>query len=158
MKEFIVVLIITFLFSYCKSNKEDDILAFITEVDTLKFTYQNDRCGEWGGDEEIILIYRENHEEQIFADYLKQLKDCENDYEKVVKSISKKRIKISEEDKKLIVESINQLVENKLSREQVLAHAGLRSQVVLTDSTIFVHDFPSSKWVKFEMLTKKLIE
>lgn len=70
MKKLIVALAIASLFSYCKSNKDkgDDLLSFITNIDTLKFIYRNDKCGEWGGDEEIIFIYRENNEEQIFAD------------------------------------------------------------------------------------------
>jgi len=146
------------LVASCKPKEEANHLRFINQVKNLKLSYQNTKCGEWGGDIETIIIYRDNYEGPLFADYLKQIKNCEFSIDEFVRTESKNRIKVSDEGQGLIIECINQLSASKLSRENFISHVGLRSQVILSDSSLIVYDYPSAKWTKFEMLTKELLE
>ena len=129
----------------------------MNQVNSLKLSYQNDKCGEWGGDIETLTIYRDNYEGPLFADYLKQIKDCQFPVGKFLETKTKKRIQVSAKGQQLVIESINQLTANKLSRENIIAHGGLISEVVLSDSSMILNNFSSARWTKFEDLTKELL-
>ena len=81
--------------------------------------------------------------------------NCENGNEpKVTKSI--KRIKVSKEECKLIIETIIELYEKKLSREDFLAHSGIFNRIMLSDSSMIIQDFPSVELKKYKKLTKEI--
>ncbi len=155
-KNLFIIGIILFVTS-CTPKENPESLRLLNQVNTLKLIYQNDKCGEWGGDIETLTIYRDNYEGPLLADYLKQIKDCQFPVGKFIEAKKMNRIQVSVEGQQLIIESINQLTANKLSRENIIAHSGLFSQVVFSDSSLILNDFPSAKWTKFEELTEELL-
>ena len=65
MSLIISLLIPIFAFCLCFSCKnsengsnetEQDPLAFITNIDTLNLYYQNSKCGEWSGVNQIVAL------------------------------------------------------------------------------------------------------
>jgi hypothetical protein len=70
----------------------------------------------------------------------------------------KNKLAITEADKQIIIEAINQLSTGILSNQDLPAHAGLYCEVTLSDSSIVIKDFPSIKWTKFEQLRQRLIK
>jgi hypothetical protein len=151
------ILICLILFFVCSSfiNDDRDPLAHINHINTLKLVYKNKKCGEWGGDRETITIYRKEFKGEMYADYLIEIRDCSDPYSEDKKE-RKNGIKISDDDKKLILDSVKQLAEGILSRENYPAHSGYYSEVMMKDSSVVLNDFPSIRWTKFEELSKKL--
>jgi hypothetical protein len=105
-----------------------------------------------------LTVYRENYEGPLFVDYSKQIKDCQFPVGKFVDNEIKNRLQVSAKGQQLIIKSINQLSTNKLSRANIISHSGLFSQVVLSDSSMILSDFPSARWTKFEELTEELLK
>ena len=156
LKKLIFALVI---FAGCSFTifQDNDPLAHINHVNKLKLVYKNDKCGEWGGDRESIIIYRKDFKGNIYADYLKEFRNCESPYSEEIKKEEKSQIKIIEEDKELIIEAINQLSTGILARENYPSHSGNYSLVLLSDSSIVIEDFPSIRWTKFEKLRERLL-
>lgn len=131
------------------------MLLNINHVKKLEFLTIDDKCGEWGGNEKQIVFYRDSFKSPLLADYIEKSKNCGNGNEqKVTKSI--KRIKVSEEESKLVVEIINELCENKLSKEDFPEHSGIFNRIMLSDSSMIIQDFPSVELKKFNKLTKEI--
>ena len=150
------ILIGTFvLISSCQIENKQNALLNIDRVNKLELLTVDDKCGEWGGDEKQLTIYRDNFKGPLLADYLERTKNCANGSEpKVTKSI--KRIKITEEQSKLIVESINELCESKMAREDYPSHSGIFNRIMLSDSSMLITDFPSVELKKFGELVGKI--
>lgn len=151
-------LLVIFLFFISSFNVDQDenFLVFINHVNTLTLTFQNDKCGEWGGDREIITIYRKSYNGQLLADYSKEIKDCEKSGGERLKKETIFGIKLSTENQKLILESIHELAARKLSREVMPSHSGLYCEALLKDSSIVIRDFPAARWTTFEKLSQEL--
>ena len=131
------------------------MLLNINHVNKLEFLTIDDKCGEWGGNEKQIVFYRDSFDSPLLADYIEKTINCENGNEpKVTKSI--KRIKVSKEECKLIIETIIELYEKKLSREDFLAHSGIFNRIMLSDSSMIIQDFPSVELKKYKKLTKEI--
>jgi hypothetical protein len=158
MKKNLYILGILLFFTSCNPKDNPERLRFINQFNTLKLSYQNNKCGEWGGDIETLIVYRDNYEGPLFVDYLKQMKDCQYPVGEFFKSETKNRIQVSAKSQQLIVESINQLSTKKLSRANIISHSGLFSQVIMSDSSMILNDFPSARWTKFEELTEELLK
>ena len=143
------------LISSCQTESKQNALLHINNVNKLEFISVNDKCGEWGGDEKQLLIYRDDFKGPLLADYSEKTKVCSNGSEpKVTKSI--KRIKITEEESKLIVESINELCESKMARKDYPSHSGLFNRIMLSDSSMMITDFPSVELKNFGKLVGKI--
>ncbi len=140
-----------------KIPQRDDLLAFINHINKLKLVYQDDKCGEWGGDRETITLYRTSLTSEIYADYLKETRNCKKPNSNKHQD-KKNKLAITEADKQIIIEAINQLSTGILSNQDLPAHAGLYCEVTLSDSSIVIKDFPSIKWTKFEQLRQRLIK
>ena len=150
----LIVVLLVFLNS-CQTKNNRIPLRYILPKDSLKLTIINNNCGEWGGDKESVIIYRSDFDGPLFANYTQIIKDCKTGKQAQDKS-SKSGIKLTEENQQLIVECINELCENKLSRENKPSHSGLFCQVLLTDSSVIVSDFPSVNWKRFKQLCAQL--
>jgi len=134
-----------------KHNK----LSYINHVNKLEFISVDDKCGEWGGDEKRITVYRDDSKGPLLADYLETTKNCGTG-EKPNITKSKKRINLTDQENDLIIECINELSNEKIRREDYPAHSGIFNQVMLSDSSMIIHDFPSVEWTKFNELVAKL--
>lgn len=136
-----------------KITLNENILLNINYGNKLKIVSRDDKCGEWGGDEKQLIIYRDDFKSPLLADYSEKTENCDNVGEsKITKSI--KRIKIANEDSNLIIKIINELTENKINRESIPSHSGVSNHIILSDSSMIINDFPSSELKNF----KKLIE
>ena len=143
------------LISSCQTESKQNTLLHINHVNKLELLSVNDKCGEWGGDEKQLLIYRDDFKGQLLADYSEKTKTCGNGSEsKITKSI--KRIKITEEETNLIIESINELCKNKMAREDYPSHSGIFNRIMLSDSSMIITDFPSVELKKFGELVGKI--
>lgn len=153
--KFIIYIGIFFLLIACKTQSKSNLLLHINRVNQLEILSIDDKCGEWGGNKKIITLYREDLKGQLLADYIEKTKNCENEKEpEITKSI--KKIKITQEESKLILKSINELIENKLNREVYISHSGIYNQIMLRDSTLIISDFPSVELKSINDLVKKL--
>ena len=155
MKNFIVTIGILFLFNSDQVDGNQNSLSYINNVNKLEFTFMDNSCGEWGGNEKNITIYRDGFKGQLLADYTENLKDCKTGQNSKTPK-SQKRIKLTQKDNQLIVEAMNELIKNKLNREEKFSHSGLFCQVMLSDSTILIKDFPAKEWKSFKQLCNKI--
>ena len=157
MRTFLCLIISCSLLYSCKKEEKNyvkDSLFYINHVNKLELITIDDKCGEWGGDETQLIIYRDSLRGPLLADYFEK-NACENEKEqKIINSI--KRIKIGEEEKKLIIESITELSEKKLNREDLPSHSGRRNQIMLSDSSMIITDFPSVELKNFKQLTERI--
>lgn len=154
MKRLLCLILLVLIFS-CQTENKGTVLLNINHVKKLEFLTIDDKCGEWGGNEKQIVFYRDSFKSPLLADYIEKSKNCGNGNEpKVTKSI--KRIKVSEEESKLVVEIISELCENKLSKEDFPAHSGIFNRIMLSDSSMIIQDFPSVELKKFNKLTKEI--
>jgi len=143
------------LISSCQTENKQNTLLYINHVNKLELLTVDDNCGEWGGNEKQLIIYRDDFKDQLLADYSEKTKTCGNGSEsKITKLI--KRIKITEEENNLIVESINELCKNKMDREDYPSHSGIFNRIMLSDSSMIITDFPSVKLKKFDELVSKI--
>ena len=153
--KFIILIGIFFLFIACEKKSKPNLLLYINRVNQLEILTVDDNCGEWGGNEKIITIYRDDLEGQLLADYIEKTKNCKNGKEpEITESI--KRIKLTEEESELILTSINELSEKKLSKEDYPSHSGIYSRIMLRDSSIMINDFPSIELKSVNELITKL--
>lgn len=138
-------LIVSFvLIISCKKDiNEDkkDLLQHINHINRLELKTIDDRCGEWGGDEIQLIVYRDDLKGSLLADYFEKTACYDGSKSKIIKSI--KRIKISNDEQKLIIETIKELSEIKLNRPDIPSHSGRFNRIMLSDSSIIVSDFPS---------------
>ena len=158
MKEKLIILIgVLFLLIAWKKESKSNLLEFINNINKLEILTVDDECGEWGGNEKILTIYRDGLEGQLLADYIEKDKDCKNGKDpQITKSI--RRIKLTQEENELILETINELCEKKLNRKFYISHSGIFNRIMLSDSSIVISDFPSIELENMKKLITKLQE
>jgi len=137
------------------SNKSKSLLLNINHRNKFEISSTDDKCGEWGGDKKLLTIYRDDFKGPLLADYSEEIKNCDNIPEsKISKSV--KRIKLDEGDISLIIMTINELAENKINRESIPSHSGISNYILLSDSSMIIHDFPSIELNNFQKLIEKI--
>lgn len=142
--------------SSCQTESKHDVLLHINHSNKLELRYMDGKCGEWGGNEQELIIYRDEFESPLLADYSEKTKIC-GTYNELKDSISIKRIKINEEESNLIIESINELCKSKMPRENVPPpHGGISYHFMLSDSSMIIRDSPSVELKNFAALVVKI--
>ena len=156
MKDKLIISIgIFFLFVACKKESKPNPLLYINRVNKLEILTVDDKCGEWGGNEKMLTIYRDDFKGQLLADYIEKTKNCDNRNDsQITESI--KRIKLTQDQSELIIQSINELCEKKLNREDYPSHSGIYNRIMLRDSSIMISDFPSVELKSVHLLVAKL--
>ncbi|REG99002.1 hypothetical protein [Flavobacterium aquicola] len=156
MKEKLIILIgIFFLFIGWKKESKPNLLQYINRVNKLEILTVDDKCGEWGGNERMLTIYRDDLKGQLLGDYIEKVKNCKDKKEaQITKSI--KRIKLTQQETELILESVNELCEKKLNREDYPSHSGIFNRIMLSDSSIVIKDFPSVELTSLNKLVTEL--
>jgi len=155
MKKLLSLIATIIVISSCQTESKHDVLLHITHSNKLKLRYMDGKCGEWGGNVQELIIYRDEFESPLLADYSEKTKIC-GSYSELKDSISIKRIKINEEESNLIIESINELCKSKMSREKVPPHGGILYHFMLSDSSMIIRDFPSVELKNFAALVEKI--
>lgn len=155
MKRLFSLIGIFVLISSFKTENKQDILLHINHLNKLELLSVDDKCGEWGGNEKQLIIYRDDFKGPLLADYSEKTKNCNNgSVPQVTKSIT--RIKVTKEEIKLIIEAINELCESKMDREDYPSHSGIFNRIMLSDSSLIITDFPSVELKKFGELVGKI--
>lgn len=137
--------------------------------DTLLLTHVGDDCGEWGGNIETIRIHyvRDNStgktEGKIMASYQLQAYDCDslaklgyNSKPVVTKSPD---IELNAEQCQMVETAITDLLQHKLTNNLPILSGGVTNTVQLkssTDYSIYLHDYPSFNWTRFQALKTEL--
>ena len=163
MKNVTLIALLLFLTSFVKGNYpgKEDSLSFIRFGDTLRFEHENAKCGEWGGDIEVILIYRGNFTDKIWAVYTKIIMNCDGEdidnpgkeqFPKV-----HKRVSIGLDEQQLVKQCIEEIIDNRLKRKPQFTAAGIRNVISLNDCSLIIKDYPSIEWKQFEILRDKLL-
>jgi hypothetical protein len=152
---------------------EQPLKAIFRLSDTLIFRHRNDKCGEWGGDDEIIKIYQKKdykkvmYEGDLFAIYKMAEYECDslemNPYDAKPKVHFSRHKKLNYELAKAAEECIFDLLKHKLNNDKLIYHAGVSNTVELKGSvafvkspSIFIDDYPSFGWAKFHLLKREL--
>ena len=169
----------------CKPNtnnsfKPESELKFNVEYLKSLDSYQeiiliqtDDRLGEWGGNTFIVNIYMESDTETLVADY-KEFEGTKEPppppspdesfdsidnwfgHKSIITEI--KKVKLTENDKKLIEDAIIELIKHKIRNTDLFGHSGISNRIMYKDSSLIVEDYPSIKWSNFQKLKKSLLE
>jgi hypothetical protein len=157
MRIIFILIISFFLIHSCQKESDEnkkDLLLNINHINRLELKTIDDRCGEWGGDEIQLIVYRDDLKGSLLADYFEKTACYDGSKSKIIKSI--KRIKITNEEQKLIIGSITELCEKKLNRQDIPSHSGRLNQIMLSDSSMIISDFPSIELKNFKELSQKI--
>ena len=138
--------------------EEKSVLEYIA-IQPLTIIYSDEECGEWGGNIETIKIEREDFGKPLNAFYTYKEMDCSAPYDKSQLNIKKTRkVELTEVGEKLALEAILELVEIKLSRENIPSHSGIWNSVIIGDSTLIIDDFPSEFIESFGKLRNEILK
>ena len=111
-------------------------------------------CGEWGGNQKTILVYRDDERGTLLADYEEIMMDCNS--QKYTTTISIKRKALNHEENTLLLQCITELTRNKLNKKDEFVRGGIQSRIMLLDSSLLIIDYPSVEWSKFNELAEKI--
>ncbi|TYB68696.1 hypothetical protein ES676_14535 [Bizionia saleffrena] len=142
-------------------QSENNTLYGISSCTEIELTHTDDKCGEWGGNTEIIRFFKKDCKSEYYIVYSKRLMDCSIDpithYKR--KDFDEQKIILStKEDRKLLELCIKELTEMKLSNPIIITHSGILNKVTSNDSTLTIKDYPSKEWSNFNRLKKSIME
>ncbi len=157
-----------------KSSKNDVkstlIRAFELALnDTIQLLNTDSKCGEWGGDYELISIYLQKGarpaNNQLVADYVKQVYSCDDLTNNITGAIipfqltEKKAIPLRGSDEELIFRCIESLAKQQLQAKAAI-HAVKNSQVRIiskNEMTLYINHHSDSHWSEFHQLKRVLL-
>ena len=152
MKTLVLLSVYMVLFA-SQDVKPSQDLAYINQKNQLKLFSVDDKCGEFGGVEQTIIIYREGFEGILCADFEEKTTNCDRPIDGTKLTANIKKVKLSNADVRLVIASINELAANKLNRSSlIISHSGLFHQAKLDDASLTIEDFPAKEWKNFKAL------
>lgn len=175
MTRIVLFFIIILIWNSCTNAPIPDNIQVLDEsINFSKEMYlirTDDKHGEFGGDTEIIRIYRYGLKQELLADY-KALDGSEyppsapdkinfvTDYFQTKPIILEKRkIKVTAIGEELISRTVQQLVDSKLENDGAeFPFHGMYNIIAYRDSSFILHQFPSIRWSNFKDLKRLLIE
>lgn len=148
-----------------KSNFKDLFLWGLN--DTLSLFYNNGKCGEWGGDDEVINIYFRNG--KLLADYKMYVYNCDDlDGPELIANPkyqlkSKKEVNLSLKEENLIRDCITDILQHRLINFGLVGHAGTYSTVELKDKedkkSLYINYYSDIfGWSKFHELKREILK
>lgn len=140
--------------------KQKRLLKNISGGYTLTLSSTDDKCGEWGGDESLVKIYRETRDGKLLADYTYMTKDCKSDTARKV-TREHKKVELHDADIELIYACIDEITVNKFEKEMYISNSGISNRVLMGDiryPEFLINDFSGGRWNNFELLVKRLTE
>ena len=151
----IKTILICLIWTFNSFSQNDQKTSKLYSFKEIKFSHTNDKCGEWGGNNETIVVFRTEYKGPLFIEYRKRIMDCNKDptihYERKDYD-ERKMVKSTKEDIKLLELCIEELVEMKLSNQAILTHSGITNEIISRDSTFVIRDYPSKEWLNFKRL------
>lgn len=153
LSKFCIVVVLASCTSY---NRVFNIKTF-DSVHYLNLESVDNKCGEWGGNNTTIRIYRNQINGPILADYHYSTMEC-NGTSKLKDSIILVGVVLENREHKFIFNSINELLDFKLEQQTNPSHDGIYNSVVSEDSTLIIKDSRSLEWGSFKVLSKIILE
>jgi len=152
-----------------KKKKFSNGFDWLWYGDTLELSQQNDKCGEWGGDDEIINIFC-NKSWKLSGYYVKKTYDCDDLssvealYGRVIPTLyQSKEIELTNQQIALLKEVILELTEHKLNNYVLGGNSGIVNKVQIKakddfSKKLYISDYPSFYWNKFHKLKNEILK
>jgi len=121
----------------------------------------DDICGEWGGNLQIVRLFKKDCEGHYFIEYKLRTMDCESDpiiHYKRSDFDKTKVVVATTADENLLWNCITELKEMSDSNPNFITHSGILNRAISSDSTINLRDYPSKNWRAFELLKESILE
>ena len=148
------------------SNSEDSItlnLLFMNDFDSLFMHFRDEKCGEWGGNTNTILVYKLYNKQRnryfTFMDVTQRSMNCDSVLPENIKRITfqKKHIIVNEIRKKMIQKSIHEITQNYFSKEhRIRDNSGCFSGISTSDKALMIRIYPSPPWESFFALIEEV--
>ncbi len=122
-------------------------------LDTLTMTRIDSKCGEWGGDQDKIIVYTDKSSKKLFTEYKRIIKDCRTDKNNI---IIQTKCKLTKDDKELIYKSLEELLHFKLNSYNIPINRKIVNYVKLNNGTFSIVDSSDKEWTKFKEFLIKI--
>lgn len=135
--------------------EDDEIFPFLDFKDTLYMYFQDEKCGEWGGDVKCISVYKGR--ETSFLDISEIVMNCDSiDYylDNPIKEIFlRKHVKLDDIKTKLVLDAMKELFDLvTYSQPQMLGNSGQVSVIRTSNEQICLSFYFSPEWHNFDKL------
>ncbi len=129
--------------------------------DTLKMSFMDTKCGEWGGDSKSIRVYKKylKYPKEIILMDVREFKmncDSISPHHQPEKILLKEKIVASKSMKILLIKAIQEIMELKLNSSSIVSNSGAFSGMRTMDSTFYITIYPSPQWTNFNKLFLQL--
>jgi len=159
LKREYLLFIITFLcyIPIYSQNQEESLNSF-GWCQEIELSQTDDKCGEWGGDTQIIRIYKMECKGIVLADFKQIIVNCTdpNSENSKSKTIVKTAIELTISEKQLVEDCIAELTAHKKTSEKHIIHSGNLNTVKFKDPTLIIEDWSRFHWPKFQELSKTI--
>ncbi|PZR18239.1 MAG: hypothetical protein DI539_16530 [Flavobacterium psychrophilum] len=136
-RQFLILIIagITLSCSTKNGNEDGRLINHLGRTDTLTLYAQYSECGEWGGHQESLKIYRGN-DDVLWTIYQSDtLNTCEGPIENNRIALAPRTIKLTEGNQQAIIRYMNDLLDHSLDAEMP-SHSGEYFSIRLNDSEL----------------------
>ncbi len=159
--------------SGCSNQTENKVEAYnfssIQSNTELIMFQTDDEFGEWGGNTYYLKMYRNGESKQLMIDYTEYEGKAgppdppdPNSKEKINRFSGQpilfetKKVVANNQVLELISNSIQELTLAKLNNDEYVTMSGIQNQMMYTDSTLIINDYPSIKWDKFQEVINEI--
>ena len=143
-----------------KNNSIDkNPLGFLYQADTLTLSARYAECGEFGGHEEVMKIYR-NYKEESFLQYIKDSidLDCPNGFDENAFVIKDTTIRLDLKKEKLLVKYLDKLYKRSI-KAKLIGHSHEVFKANTYYSGLLLSTYETEKdWNEFRRLKLELIQ
>ena len=153
------------------TQKLDSIMYQIKQLnfslDTLVLVQEDEKCGEWGGNQEKIKIFYDSLN-NLSGYYSLEIHDCDNlegYINNPTRTDNTKNKVITPEDLSLLESCIKDLVDYKMTTpysDRIGGNSGILNEIRIENKnhkdTTLESDWPSFNWVKFHKLKARFFE
>lgn len=154
MKKSISYLFFIMVLISCNKNIDNKIFDSIRAGDTITLYYQDDKFGEWGGDEFFLKVFIDKSKNSFVADL--QQKEMLSANPNLAKKIKEcKNIKFEESNLRNLDLAIKELFYQK-KENKISCNSGFHSYIKNNNDSIIISVYSSSRWNSFEDLIKNI--
>jgi hypothetical protein len=155
-----------------QKNNVRSLQQILMLSDTLILKQTSDKCGEWGGDEDIVKIYflfdtRQRDYEKVMAVHIHKEFMCDSleKYQSLAipKRLTVRSQKLRTSDLQMIDDCIYEILRDKLNNSIIISHSGIANSVEIKSSAnyieasnLIIRDYPATEWNSFKALIEKI--
>lgn len=173
IKQFLFLTLLVLLYNGCSSQIEEKDQAYSfssIQFNTELIMFQtDDEFGEWGGNTYYLKLYRNSKTKHLMIDYIEYEGKAGPSSPPDPKSdekinwftgqpilFEKKNLIATNQFIGLISTSIKELTLAKLNNDEYVTMAGIQNQIMYSDSTLIINDYPSIKWGAFQKMINEI--